>query len=53
MDDYRRLRKEVVFDASVDFPRLLARIHAINALVNGIEWPLKTNYMQLFARKPY
>lgn len=39
MDDYRRLRKEVLFDPGLSFPALIGKIQQINASINGIEWP--------------
>ncbi|UAY55588.1 nucleotidyl transferase AbiEii/AbiGii toxin family protein [Arachidicoccus terrestris] len=39
MDDYRRLRKEVLFDQRLTFPALIGKIQQINASINGIEWP--------------
>ena len=44
MDDYSRLRKVLIFDGGLDFPRLLAKIHAINRYVNGIEWPTRRGF---------
>jgi len=43
MDDYRRLRKEVIFDSSWEFPVLIGRIQQINASLNGIQWPYLEN----------
>lgn len=39
MDDYRALRKDVIFDRTLEFPVLLGKIQQINAWVNGMEGP--------------
>lgn len=39
MDDYRKLRKEVIFDQQWDFPVLVGKIQQINQWFNGIQWP--------------
>ena len=39
MDDYRKLRKEVLFDRQLEFPALIGCIQQINYRINGIQWP--------------
>jgi len=43
MDDYRRLRKEIIFDPTWEFPMLIGQIQQINAELNGIHWPFLEN----------
>ncbi|HTN38380.1 MAG TPA: nucleotidyl transferase AbiEii/AbiGii toxin family protein [Arachidicoccus sp.] len=41
MDDYRRLRRDVLFDTRYDFTELIGRVQEINGRLNGLQWPKK------------
>ena len=43
MDDYRALRKQLIFDTRLDFPSLIGKLQKVNEKINGRLWQ-PTNY---------